>query len=302
VWLCVWPQSDIAGLGRVELEDRGAKPPRAVDCAPPVASVQAIELIRPMRGGSCPWLVRCDDGNFYIVKFQSNPQHIRVLANEMFAGQLADLIQLPAAKPAFVEIPDALCALASRARAPAGDALQACVSGPHFGSRFPGDPASVFVIDFLPDRLLRKTGNLAFLGAFVFDKWTCNCDGRQMIFVRPLADSNAAYEPLLIDQGFCFNDGDWSFPDGPARHFFPRRVVYESVRGLESFEPFLSRIEGLKRSQLEACARLIPQQWCGSDAAELLRLAEALYLRRMKLRQLVIDAKNSELRPFPNWA
>jgi hypothetical protein len=34
-----------------------------------------------MRGGAQSHL--CDGGGYYIVKFQNNPQHIRVLANEM---------------------------------------------------------------------------------------------------------------------------------------------------------------------------------------------------------------------------
>jgi hypothetical protein len=28
-------------------------------------------------------MMRCSDGNFYVVKFRNNPQHFRVLANEL---------------------------------------------------------------------------------------------------------------------------------------------------------------------------------------------------------------------------
>ena len=54
----------------------------------------------------------------------------------------------------------------------------------------------------------------------------------------------------MIDQGFCFNDGDWNFPDSPIRGIYPRRLVYEKVKGLESFEPYLSRIENLTAGEL----------------------------------------------------
>ena len=47
--------------------------------------VRALEFVRRMRGASQPWLVRCEDGESYVVKFQNNPQHARVLANEMLA-------------------------------------------------------------------------------------------------------------------------------------------------------------------------------------------------------------------------
>ena len=54
--------------------------------------VRALEFVRRMRGASQPWLVRCEDGESYVVKFQNNPQHARVLANEMLASRLAQLV------------------------------------------------------------------------------------------------------------------------------------------------------------------------------------------------------------------
>jgi hypothetical protein len=38
-----------------------------------------------MRGGAQAHLMRADDGRFYVVKFQNNPQHLRVPANELLA-------------------------------------------------------------------------------------------------------------------------------------------------------------------------------------------------------------------------
>lgn len=273
-----------------------------------VPRLHVEELIRPMRGGSQPWLARCDDGGYYIVKFRENPQHVRVLANELLAGLLARLIQLAVAEPALVEMPSALAGQV-RAQAvhdgalPQPQSADQVDSGPHFGSRFPGDPAETLAVEFLPDRLLRQVRNLreAFLGALAFDKWTCNCDGRQFIFHRTSGARRQGYTACLIDQGFCFNDGDWSFPDSVIRSLYPRRMVYESVRGAESFEPFLSRIENLGWDAIEACARQVPAEWCDGETGGPVRLAKALYERRRKLRQALIDLKNSEGKPFPNW-
>jgi hypothetical protein len=47
-----------------------------------------VQHVRRMRGGSQSHLMRASDGHFYVVKFQNNPQHLRVLANEMFATRL----------------------------------------------------------------------------------------------------------------------------------------------------------------------------------------------------------------------
>ena len=205
--------------------------------------------------------------------------------------------------PAFVEVSIELIERNPGLRLELGSTRQPCAPGLPFGSQFPGVPSRTLVLDFLPDRLLRKVANLSavFLGGLVFDKWTCNCDERQVIFHRPVDQEDSSYSGWLIDQGFCFNDGDWNFPDSPIHAVYPRRLVYESVRGLHSFEPFLSRIKNLKDEQLERCGRKIPPQWCGGDG-QLLRLADRLYERRRRLRQALIDAKNSSLQPLPNWS
>jgi hypothetical protein len=77
--------------------------------------------------------------------------------------------------------------------------------------------------------------------------------------------------------------------------------VYEKVRGLHSFEPFLSRLENLDASELGECAHGIPEDWCGGEPELLTRLIEHLNERRRRVRQALIDAKNCSLAPFPKW-
>ncbi len=44
-------------------------------------AVTAVQQIRRMRGGAQSHLMLGSDGHLYVVKFQNNPPHIRVLAN-----------------------------------------------------------------------------------------------------------------------------------------------------------------------------------------------------------------------------
>lgn len=296
------PPSDQPGLSGGHLNPQAGTGPQGFPLGA-VTIVRAVEFIRRMHGASQPQLLRCDDGANYVVKFQNNPQHVRVLANEMFAGRLALLVGLPVPALAFVDVAPELIRGNPALEIQMGSRRESCMPGLHFGSRFPGVPSQTLVVDFLPDRLLRRVKNLTsvFLGAFVFDKWTCNCDGRQVVFYRSVNDEGPAYSAALIDQGFCFNDGEWDFPDNPLRGLYPRRLVYESARGLNSFEPFVSRIEGLELRQLKECIQGIPAEWCPPESAQLCRLAERLYRRRRQLRQAIIDAKNCSLHPFPNW-
>ena len=52
-------------------------------------AVTAVQHIRRMRGGAQGQLMLGEDGHVYVVKFQNNPQHTRVLANEFLATRLA---------------------------------------------------------------------------------------------------------------------------------------------------------------------------------------------------------------------
>ena len=145
----------------------------------------AIEHIRRMRGGAQSHLMRCDDENYYIVKFQNNPQGTRVLVNELLGTRLAARIGVSVAGAASVEVRPEIVSLTDELVVQFGRGTVPCTPGLEFGSQFPGHPAATAVYDFLPDEQLRQIENLSdFWGIFVFDKWTCNTNGRQAIFLR----------------------------------------------------------------------------------------------------------------------
>ena len=145
----------------------------------------AVEHVRRMRGGAQAHLMRCDDDGYYIVKFQNNPQHLRVLANEMLATRLAARLGLCVPQVEVVEVRPELVAYTAELVMQLGMGRIPCSAGKQFGSQFPGHPARMTVHDFLPDEQLCAVRNLSdFLGVFVLDKWTCNTNGRQAIFFR----------------------------------------------------------------------------------------------------------------------
>jgi hypothetical protein len=74
-----------------------------------------------------------------------------------------------------------------------------------------------------------------FARVLVLDKWTCNSDGRQAIFSK--GRRRQRYSATFIDQGYCFNAGEWTFPDSPLRGAYANNYVYEGVMGWEAFEP-----------------------------------------------------------------
>ncbi len=262
--------------------------------------VQAVEYIRRMRGGAQAHLLRCDDGGYYIVKFQNNPQHLRVLANEMLGSRLAARLGLPVPQVQAVYVPGELIENTAELVIQIGVSSEPCRAGQQFGSRYPGNPAEVTVHDYLADEQLREVGNLGdFAGMLAFDKWTCNTNGRQSIFYRE--EGRPKYRAEFIDFGFCFNAGGWNFPDAPLRGLYQRQRVYEAVSGMESFEPWLGRIETLPASVLGEEAEQIPPEFYDWDGEALERLLEQLDRRRGRVRDLIAEAKGTYRAPFPNW-
>jgi hypothetical protein len=245
------------------------------------------------------------------------------LANELLGTRLAARLGLPTALVNVVEVSGELvrltpelCIETPRGRIP-------CSPGLQFGSRYPGDPRNLTLHEFLPDEKLRGVDNLCdFAGMLVFDKWTCNTDGRQTVFFeRPdccgtsLQQAHAddplpsAGEPLapvryamMIDQGFCFNAGEWNFPDAPLRGLYARNAVYDGITGMDSFAPWLERLEQkITERMLDELAKGIPPEWYDHDRDALSRLLEQLQRRRQRVSELLMSARNSNRQPFPHW-
>jgi len=279
----------------------------------------ATEQIRRMRGGAQSHLMRCSDGHYYVVKFQNNPQHRRILVNELLGTRLAGRLGLPTTPVAIVHVSEELIRLTPELSMEMPRSRVPCQAGLQFGSRYPGDPRRLTLHDFLPDEQLRGVENLHdFAGMLVFDKWTCNTNGRQTIFFRqetrrpfPQGDGTEnrhatseeqEYRAAMIDQGFCFNAGEWNYPDAPLRGLYARNRVYEGVIGMQSFAPWTDRVEkSVTERVLADVLREIPPEWYEDDYDSVTRLIEQLYRRRTRVPELLLDAKNTTRQPFPNW-
>jgi hypothetical protein len=112
---------------------------------------------------------------------------------------------------------------------------------------------------------------------------------------------DSRYMTLMIDQGFCFNAGDWNYPDAPLRGLYTRNRVYEGITGMESFGPWVARIQSISERVLDEYLNEVPPEWYEDDRDALQRLLGKLYERRSRVPELLLAAKNSNRQPFPNW-
>jgi hypothetical protein len=273
--------------------------------------VQAIRLIRKMRGGAQAHLLECDDGHFYVVKFRNNPQHRRILINEWIASVFLNYLQISTPETAIVNLSAGFLEATPEIYIQLGSRHLAVEPGWHFGSRYPGDPAKIMVYDFLPDILLDKVVNAGeFLGVLAFDKWMSNADARQSIFFRArLRQWPAGSEPpprtgfvsQMMDHGYVFDGPHWKFSDSPIQGLYFRTNVYQKVRGWDDFQPWLDRVVYFPDEIVDAAQKQIPPEWVAEDAAALQSILEKLMSRRRRVPDLIRDSRGGRVNPFPDW-
>jgi hypothetical protein len=264
-------------------------------------AVLAVQQIRRMRGGAQGQLMLGADGHLYVVKFQNNPQHTRVLANEFLASRLALAAGLTVPQPELVEVSSWLIEHTPELEMDFGSQRrERCRPGLHFGSRYAGGTMPGQVVDYLPEEQLVEVKNLSeFAGILALDKWTGNANGRQAVFAKRQRERR--YKAVFIDFGYCFHAGEWRFEDAPLRGVYFRNTVYQEVKEWNSFEPWLGGMETMPAETIWAAASEIPPEWYGGDLGEMEALVEKLLARRSRIRELIEAFARSDRRPFPQW-
>ena len=275
--------------------------------------ITARRHIRKMRGGAQSHLLEASDGRFYVVKFQNNPQHRRILVNELVSAVFLKYLQISSADAAVIEVTEEFLQDNPGVWIELGASKIPVSTGWQFGSLYPGDPARMAVYDFVPDTLLHKVRNREdFLGALVFDKWVSNADGRQAVFFRarvrewvPTASEahplTTGFIALMIDHGFAFNGPEWNFIDSPVQGLYARKQVYDDVASLDQFEPWLERVIHFPEEVVDQACKQIPPEWLAGEEDEFERMVERLMRRRKRVPDLILDARRAKASPFGNW-
>jgi hypothetical protein len=272
--------------------------------------LNARSHIRKMRGGAQSHLIEASDGRHYVVKFRNNPQHSRILINESVCAVFLRYLQICAPDVAVVSLAEEFLAANPEVSIELGANRVPVPPGWHFGSRYPGDPERLAVYDFVPDALLAQVTNLRqFLGMLVFDKWVGNADGRQAVFfrgnVKEWSPSGAVSRPgflaWMIDHGFAFNGPFWDFPDAPLYGLYHRPLVYEAVRSMDDFQPWLDQVVNFPVETMDQAARQVPLQWTDGEDDALEALLEKLMQRRARVPDLLLDCRRAKPGLFPNW-
>jgi hypothetical protein len=251
--------------------------------------VEIKRIVRRLRGGSQARLVEGQDGRFYVAKFANNPQGNRTLINEWIAGSLMAELGLSTPPLYLLRLPAAL----------RNEELYFDVGGKkipvesewHLGSLCPANPETRVIFDFLPRKLLENVVNLNdFAKAFVVDRWLCQTDRRQAIFVRQpgSTESQIRFRAHFIDHGMAFAGSSWELREATGHGLYFDMSIYSLVNMQEICQETVSQIEALTDEQVFSALATLPDCWLSSgDYEPLNRLVKSFCKNRFGMRRVV---------------
>jgi hypothetical protein len=264
--------------------------------------VYARSLVRKMRGGAQAHLVRTDKG-WYVVKWKQNPQHRRVLINEVIGAELLRRLGIATPDWAMVHADPGFLDAHPAAGIHFKDRFVPAEPGWHFGSKVPLNPEKAAIHDFLPFRLLPRVSNLNdFQSVFVFDEWVDNCDGRQAIF---FGISKKLFSAQMIDNGYVFGfDGsEWQMGARPgARRRLSSCDVDFPPGPSEQFESIIVDIQAVAGTEFDSIRKAIPPEWIDDDMDAIARLFDELGRRAKRLPDLMVAARANRLQRLARYA
>jgi hypothetical protein len=257
-------------------------------------------------------LIQAADRRLYVVKTTNNPQHRRTLVNEWLSAAILRHLQIRVPETVLIQLTPEFIANTPELYLTSGPHNELVPPGFHFASRMSVDPERVAVFDFLPNKLLRALVNKAdFLGTLVFDKWVSNADTRQAVFYRTRAKistppdgerpARLSLVAQMIDNGFAFGGPHWLFQDSPIHGLYFHTAVYDEVRSLDSFQPWLELVRTFPIEVIDTARKEIPRSWLEDDEVPLERLLETLIKRRARTSDLIEELHRYKPWAFPNW-
>jgi hypothetical protein len=105
----------------------------------------------------------------------------------------------------------------------------------------------------------------------------------------------------MIDHGFAFNGPMWDFGDSAMHGLYARHAVYNSVRSLDDFQPWLGQVMHFPEEVIDQAWKRVPSDWIAGDEDALERLLERLYERRARVPELIEACRSCRVPPFGNW-
>jgi hypothetical protein len=258
---------------------------------------EAAEGIRRMRGSTQAHLVKLADGSSCVVKFANNPAGARVLVNELVASLLLGELSIATPSPAVIHVGEDFLQRNPEVSLTLGGVPYRPTAGWHFGSRFPGDPSTTAVYDFLPDSMLPRVANRDdFLGVHLFDLWTCNAPRQAIFFREKVNDSAATIKPSsrwvaqMIDHARAFGGAGWRFSQTKTPALYRQRAEHGRKLLVRDYAPWIARVMALPGQVFGEILQRVPADWVLGGEGEAREMIAQLGIRRGCIPALLAEA------------
>jgi hypothetical protein len=221
-----------------------------------------VEYIRPLRGGSQPFLARASDGKLYVVKFKENPQGQNVLLNECVGNELYRLCGLSV--PEWTPLRLTPSSLKQNKWCwPEDGGVFPPTAGLCFGSRFLCEDSRLYEI--LPGSSLGRVRNRDdFWLAWLIDVCAGHGDNRQALFLN---QGEGGIDAVFIDHGHMFGGTDGIKVVHPAASRYLDFRIYEKVSSAY-LRKILQRIQCLDVDCLWRWVQTLPPEWQTKSALQ----------------------------------
>src|SRR5260370_40062433 len=97
----------------------------------------------------------------------------------------------------------------------------------------------------------------------------------------------------MIDQGLGFKGPHWELQESAIQGLYFRTSVYDEVRSLDSFQPWVAMVENFPIEVVDSAWKEIPRDWLQDDEVPLEDLLERLLKRRPRIAALIHEIQRN---------
>lgn len=239
--------------------------------------VRATDFIKATRGGSRAALVRCSDGNYYVIKSPNNAQARDVLGSEYLYTRFGEMIGAQVQPQAAVEVGDDIIEAviaAANVRDESTSVIRMLTDiyrpssdiGPYYGSLCPVNPIKDGIYDYIPPDYASRLQHPERIGAILaLDAWLLNLDVRQLIYWT--RNSKDVYWSA-IDHGYTSmmalnsRSEEWRWQCTGSDFY----VVHKAFAGHDdtvfpAIEAAAAKIAAIRPATISSVMQSCPDQW-----------------------------------------
>lgn len=253
-----------------------------------------------MRGGSASLLVCDTQADLWVTKFEKNPQHFRVVQNELLATHIARTIGLTVPETTIIDVTHSTL---TDWRSVNGGRTRPRLTyecGLQFGSRYVAPIARGPSVTFVTSRdWSRVTNAQERVGVLLLDLWLCNTDGRQAVFSE--AEEEDKLKAFWIDFGHAFGEALWQLEQAPLWRIVNPHPALATLKGWSDVNTWTSRIAAFSLNSLYELFLSMPACWRSGLEADFDDLLVNLEHRRSKLEAIFRDVVSVNTSTFLSW-